>query len=140
VETVHLGRKDDDHSPGTNDGKMSYKDGVKTERLICIQVNAHTGCTECGATSVGHLEVDMVRTVYDDVTTEMPAKSLNWNEDAVVKLQDNTKSSLIMIKLFDTITYVESATTAKSLQFLKIDPDLQNNVLILRPKRDWAAK
>jgi hypothetical protein len=127
-ETKHTAYKDNDTSPGTNYGRMSYREEMKTERRICPQVTAATGCTACGGTTEGYLHVDLVRTVYDDVSTETETKPLSWKEDVIVEL------------IFDAITVVAPATAVKAMQFLKVDPDLQNSVAILRPVRNWAAR
>ncbi|MEY9697737.1 hypothetical protein ABIF50_003207 [Bradyrhizobium diazoefficiens] len=68
VEDKHTAYKDNDTSPGTNYGGINWKDGVKTERNICIEVSAATGCTECGGHTEGHLEAWMVRTVDEEKT------------------------------------------------------------------------
>jgi hypothetical protein len=63
IEDKYTAHKDDDTSPGTNDGGIRYYEEMKAEDKICVEVMAHTGCTECGATTEGHLEVDVVRKV-----------------------------------------------------------------------------
>jgi hypothetical protein len=138
-ETVHLGRKDNDHSPGTNDGGISYRDGIKTEDRICIKVVAHTGCTECGATTAGHLEVDMVRSYTDVDKKETDSQPLFWKKQTPIPLVDDAVSQIINITLFDEIERVVVATSQQSLPFLSIDPDIRNHIVVLRPEANWST-
>jgi len=140
VKTKHTAYKDNDTSPGTNAGGIFYHEGVKTDGRICIQVVATTGCTECGAHTEGHLEVVMVRTVYDEKVTAEPAKPLTWQEDVQLRLLKNAISQTIVVRLFDEITRRLPATSQKTLQFLTIEPDPRNNSVFLVPQRDWTAR
>ncbi len=138
-ETLHLAHKDNDHSPGTNDGGISYRDGIKTEDRICIKVFAHTGCEECGATTAGHLEVDMVRTYTDVEKKEIGSQPLLWEKQQPIALVDDAVSQIINVKLFDEIERVAVATSMQSLPFLSIDPDIRNHIVVLRPDTNWSA-
>ena len=140
LETKHTAYKDNDTSPGTNDGTIKYFEDTKTDVRICVQVSAHTGCTECGGTTEGHLEVNIVRTIQVPQPSEIGSKPLGWKDDISIPLVENTESHMLTIKLFDEITTITSASSPRTLQFLKIEPDPRNHIVVLRPVRDWAAR
>jgi hypothetical protein len=140
VETLHLAHKDDDHSAGTNDGGVFYKDNLKIEQRICVKVAAHTGCTECGAVTEGHLQVDMIKSVFDPDTSNSVVKPLTWANDSDEQLTDNALTQVFHIKLFDEISRIVSATDLQNLPFLTITPDPRNHEVYLRANRDWSGK
>lgn len=113
---------------------------MKLEDNICVLVFAHTNCTECGATTSGHLEVDMVRTLYDNDTKTSADLPLLWKKDISIPLIQNAVSQVINIKLFDEISRIVVATSPQSLPFLSVDPDVRNSIVVLRPERDAMAK
>jgi hypothetical protein len=140
-ETKHTAYKDNDRSPGTNDGKMSYRDNIKLQDRICILVTAHTGCTECGGTTAGHLQVNMIKPVaIDDPQPDSEWKPLDWKSDIPLRLSDDLVSQTIHIRMFDEITIIASATEPRVLEFIKIEPDLRGKAAYLRPYRSWSVR
>ncbi|VIO80091.1 hypothetical protein [Bradyrhizobium ivorense] len=139
-ETAHTAHKDNDTSPGTNIGRMEYHEGMKTDRMICPQARSTVGCKECGGRTEGYMTVNMVKPNFEEKTEKTQPQSITWNKDIPIALTEKAKRQLIELTLFDAITTVSAATVAKTVQFVKIDPDLQNQVVILRPVRDWTAR
>ncbi len=139
-ETMHTAHKDKNTAPGTNIGKMQYHEGVKTDRMICPQVTSVVGCKECGGRTEGYMTVNMIKPSFADKTEITKPQPITWNQDVSIALAEKAKRQLIELKLFDAITTLSAATVEKTVQFVKIDPDLQNQVVILRPVRDWSAR
>ena len=133
IEDKHTAYKDNDTSPGTNSGGIYYKDGVKGIDRICVAVLASTGCTECGATTEGHLEVDMVKPIVKEADPKVSAeKPLLW-EDNPIPLAKDAVTQLIHIKVFNEIPRVFSLSEPSSMQFIEVKPDPRDAVTILHP-------
>ena len=101
IEDKHTAYKDNDTSPSTNYGGIYYKDGMKGVDRICVAVLAATGCKECGATTEGHLEVDMVKNVVKEGDPKLSVeKPLQW-EDTSIPLTKDAVTRLIHLKVFN---------------------------------------
>jgi hypothetical protein len=139
-ETKHTAYKDDDHSPGTNVGGVSIKEEMKTPDQICISVIANTNCTECGATTAGHLEVDEVRTFYADDPTDTGILPLAWKgKPPAIPQPDNLRSQTISMTLFDEVPLVGSPTSPPTTPFVQVENDERNHMVYLRPQLVWMT-
>ena len=101
VEDIHIGAKDNNgQAPAINTGGIIFVDGGELEKLICLEAVANTLCTECGAKTEGHLEVQMVRTYFEDgpaKTTE--PKPLQWSDEPV-PLSQTASSQILNLDFF----------------------------------------
>jgi hypothetical protein len=137
VESKHTAYKNKDTSPGTNYGGIHYYQDMKDEKQICVEVTAATGCRECGGTTEGHLEVDMVQKVTksaDPVTT--PLTTLTWRKPENIVIKPNA-SQMLSVTVFDRLPRSFSLTSPENLVFLTVNPDLRSGVTVLQPEQNW---
>lgn len=139
-KTKHTAYKDNDTSPGTNEAQVGFYQDRKSPTEICIFATASTGCKECGGTTHAALEVTQMRTVTTEVPADDPPKPLAWNKEVAVTLRENAVRQTLIIRLFDEMDRLSSATSPRNLDFLKIEPDLRESVVLLRPQTNWQAK
>jgi len=137
VETVHTAHKDKNTSGSTNAGGIHYYEDIKTEDKICVQVTAFTGCTECGATTEGHLEVEMVRKETRSAAPVItPLATLTWRKPESIIIRPNT-SQMLSITIFDRLPRSFSLASPQNLGFLTVNPDLRVGVTVLQPEQNW---
>ncbi|MFC0339164.1 hypothetical protein ACFFII_00065 [Paracoccus niistensis] len=131
----HAAYKDNDTSPGTN--VASWNINLSTPLQICFSVVASVGCKECGGWTEGHIEVDQVReTSRREVINEQPIP-IRWGQDMHIDLDRNATSQIATLKMFDDISRVVSLTQRSEPVFLVIDPDLDNEIVFVRPALPW---
>jgi hypothetical protein len=132
---IYLGKPDWRYNTGS--GVDWSKRKVPTANELCIQLSANIKTIPAQATTVGHFEVDEVRTVVDSTEQVVHPSPLSWSADSRVDIVDGATSQNVKIVLFGEITYLEGVREQKRLPFLKYEPDSASKSVFLRPVRNW---
>lgn len=127
--------KHDDTSPGTNVASVNIT--TETPIQICFNVIASVGCTECGGRTEGHFEVEMFRDVTSHRVQKEGPMDIRWGQDMHIDLVEQATSQTATLRLFDDISRAISLTKGSEHVFVNIEPDLDNNIVFIRPGAPW---
>jgi hypothetical protein len=135
-ELDRKGQRHRNTSPSINIGTLELT--TVTPKQICAKVSARVGCKECSAETVGEIVVDLlVRRKVQTQKAAQPPIELDWKRDAFIRITPNAVSELVIVNLFEDLSYTTSSKQRRDLTFLQVIPDLREGVVHLRPKRNW---
>ncbi|TAW39035.1 hypothetical protein ELI17_37320 [Rhizobium ruizarguesonis] len=127
---------------GQKDNRYNHGQCVMTNILptsVTIQVSADTRAKEDAARTVCHAFGKQYKVKTEPLSETSSTEPLIWGAETHFDVHENA-SQVINVNLFGNVKYEVSASEARDLPFLRLEPSTRDKIYFLRPQREWEPK